>query len=124
MGLIPRRVDTEQLKEFQPRLWLTLVGLLLLVAYVIAFIVKNSDRITIDFVFADAHLSLIWLILLCVGLGILGGLLLSQLARRRSRTRSGGPPQQPAGQRPDDLGEPSDAVVDVSRGHGTEGKPR
>jgi hypothetical protein len=39
----------------------------------------------LHFVFVTAHVSLIWLILLSVGLGFLGGVLLSQLARRRSR---------------------------------------
>ena len=122
MGLIPRRLDAEELKEFQPRLWLTLVGLLLLAAYVIAFVLENRKQVALHFVFFTAHVSLIWLILLSLGIGVLGGLLLSQLYRRR-RVRSGGPPQQTAGQRADDLGQPNDAGVDVGRSHRAEGKP-
>ena len=83
-----RRLDRQELQEWQPRLWLYLLGLLLLVAYVIAFIVKNDDEVTLDFVFTDAHVSLIWLVLLCVGIGFLGGVLLSQLYRRRRRTQT------------------------------------
>ena len=80
-----RRVDREELQHWQPRLWLRLVGLLLLAAYVIAFVLENRKSVGLHFVFATAHVSLIWLILLSVGLGFLGGVLLSQLARRRSR---------------------------------------
>jgi uncharacterized integral membrane protein len=123
MGLIPRRIDREDLEEWQPRLWLVLVGLLLLAAYVIAFIVKNRDRVTIDFVLFDATISLIWLILLGVGLGFLGGVLLSQLYRRRRRTRSGGAAQEPLREGADQLGEPDHTRVDVPGDHGAEREP-
>ncbi len=85
MGLIPRRVDSEELKEFQPRLWLILVGLLLVSAYAIAFVLENRKHVSLHFVLFTARVSLIWLILLSFAIGFLGGLLLSQLARRRSR---------------------------------------
>jgi len=97
VGLIPRRVDKEELKEFQPRLWLIIVGLLLVSAYVIAFVLENRKHVSLHFVLVTAEVSLIWLILLSVAIGFLGGLLLSQLARRRSR-RSGGLPEKPPGQ--------------------------
>ena len=97
MGLIPRRVDREGLKEFQPRLWLILIGLLLVFAYVIAFVLENRKHVSLHFVLFTAGVSLIWLILLSVAIGFLGGLLLSQLARRRSR-RSGRLPEEPPGQ--------------------------
>jgi uncharacterized integral membrane protein len=80
--------------QWQPRLWLVLVGLLLIAAYVIAFVVKNDDSVSIDFVFFTAHVSLIWLILLCLGLGLAGGLLLSQFYRRRMGRSSAGFPKQ------------------------------
>lgn len=95
MGLIPRKVDREELQHWQPRLWLILVGLLLLTAYVIAFILENRKEVALHFVFVTAHVSLIWLILLSVGLGFLGGVLLSQLARRRARQAPGGFPKPP-----------------------------
>jgi uncharacterized integral membrane protein len=71
-------------ERWQPRLWLVLVGLLVIVAYVIAFVIKNDDSVGVDFVLFTAHVSLIWLILLCLGLGLAGGLLLSQFYRRRA----------------------------------------
>jgi uncharacterized integral membrane protein len=123
VGLIPRRVDREGLKEFQPRLWLILVGLLLLAAYVIAFVLANRNRVAVHFVFFTARVSLIWLILLSLGIGFLGGVLLSQLYRRRGRVRLGRLPQQPPGQGADDLGKPDDAGVDVTRSHGAEREP-
>ena len=79
-----RRVDTEQ---WQPRLWAVLVGLTLLALYVIAFIVKNDDEIEIDFVLFTATVSLIWEIVFILALGLLGGVLLSQIYRRRGRQR-------------------------------------
>jgi uncharacterized integral membrane protein len=78
--LFRRRVDTEQ---WQPRLWAVLVGLLLMGLYLIAFVVKNDDRIEIDFVLFKSTVSLIWEIVFILALGILGGVLLSQLYRRR-----------------------------------------
>lgn len=63
--------------------------MLLVVAYVIAFVVKNSGSVTIDFVFASASVGLIWLLLLGVALGLLIGILLAQLSRRRSRKQRG-----------------------------------
>jgi uncharacterized integral membrane protein len=70
---------------FQPRLWLTIGGLLLVLGYVVAFVVANSDTVKVSFVFFSARTSLIWLILLAVVVGLVGGTLLSQLVRRRGR---------------------------------------
>jgi uncharacterized integral membrane protein len=75
-----RRVDTER---WQPRLWAILVGLTLLGLYLIAFVVRNDDEIEIDFVLFEATVSLIWEIVFILALGVLGGVLLSQLNRRR-----------------------------------------
>lgn len=69
--------------ESQGRLWSVLAGLLLLSLYVIAFIVKNDDRIQIDFVLFTAGVSLIWLIVFTFALGVLGGVLFTQIHRRR-----------------------------------------
>ena len=85
MGLLPRRVDREQIQQFQPRLYAVLLGLLLVLAYLIAFVLQNRDEVGLDFVFFTAHVSLIWLILLSVAIGVVTGVLLSQLYRRRVR---------------------------------------
>jgi uncharacterized integral membrane protein len=70
-------------RTWQPRLWISLGVLILIVAYLIAFVVGNSDKTSINFVFAEATTSLIWVILLSALAGMIGGVLLSQLHRRR-----------------------------------------
>ena len=84
MRLIPRRLESADLQEWQPRLYLVLIGLGLLLAYAIAFVVQNDERVRVDFVLASADVSLIWVILLSLAIGILVGVLLSQLYRRRA----------------------------------------
>ena len=79
--------DGETSQTFQPKLWLVLVGLLLIGGYLFAFAVKNDDEVHVDFVLATARTSLLWTILLSLVLGLIAGLLLSQLYRRRSRRR-------------------------------------
>jgi uncharacterized integral membrane protein len=70
---------------FQARLWLTIGSLLLAFAYVVAFVIANSDTVKISFVFFSARSSLVWLVLLSLVIGLVGGILLSQLVRRRGR---------------------------------------
>ena len=70
-------------RNWQPRLWIALGFLILIVAYLIAFVVGNSEETRINFVFGKATTSLIWVILLSVLVGLVGGVLLSQLHRRR-----------------------------------------
>ena len=77
------RGDGDQLERFQPRLWLILVGLLAILLYLLAFISMNDKKIEIEFVFFTATVSLIWAMVLMVTFGVLGGVLLSQLYRRR-----------------------------------------
>jgi uncharacterized integral membrane protein len=79
--------------EYQGRLWAMLIGLFLLALYVIAFISKNDRRIEIDFVLFTATVSLIWLIVLILAVGVLGGVLLSQLYRRRRGRRERSKPR-------------------------------
>ncbi|HEV8602020.1 MAG TPA: lipopolysaccharide assembly protein LapA domain-containing protein [Gaiellaceae bacterium] len=90
MRLFRRRPARGELEQWQPRLYAALLGLVLIAAYVIAFIVKNDVQVSIDFVLFTAHASLIWLIILLLAIGVLGGVLLSQLYRRR---RSGRAPE-------------------------------
>lgn len=77
----------EPLREWQPRLYLTIITLGFLIAYGIAFVLENNKHINLHFVVATARVSLVWLILLSVALGMLLGVLLSQLYRRRRRRR-------------------------------------
>ena len=86
MRFFGRRSAGGELADWQPRLYAILLGLVLVVAYVIAFIIKNSHKVPLNFVFFTAHTSLIWLIILLLAIGFLGGVLLSQLYRRRRRS--------------------------------------
>ena len=78
-------VDTQTRETFQPRLWATVVALIAIVAYIVAFVAENNSRVTLHFVFLTTHTSVIWLILLALAIGVVSGLLLSQLYRRRRR---------------------------------------
>ena len=80
------RIDTDEVSDrWQPRLYLRLILLGLLVAFAIAFILENRKQVNVHFVLATASVSLVWLILLALGVGLLGGILLAQLERRRRR---------------------------------------
>jgi uncharacterized integral membrane protein len=81
-------IDTAQLQEnWQPKLYARIVVLVLLAAYVIAFVLENRKSVSIHFVFVTARVSLVWLILLSLAVGFVVGILLSQLERRRRRRR-------------------------------------
>ena len=85
---LPRRprIDTDEVADrWQPRLYLRLIVLGLLIAYAIAFILENRSQVSVHFVFVTARVSLVWLILLAIGVGVLVGILLGQLERRRRR---------------------------------------
>jgi uncharacterized integral membrane protein len=79
-GIAPETRET-----FQPRLWVAVVGLVLIGA----FIAENNKRVTVHFVLFSAHTSVTWVILLTLTIGLVGGLLLSQLVRRRGRKERG-----------------------------------
>lgn len=72
-------------RQWQPRLYLRIAILGLLLAYAIAFVLENNKHVHVHFVIGTAHVSLIWLILLSVALGLLLGVLISQLYRRSRR---------------------------------------
>ena len=80
-----RRRGRDVAETWQPKLWLVLVALLLVAGYLFAFAVKNDDEVDVDFVLAKARTSVIWIILLSLVLGLVAGVLLSQLYRRRGR---------------------------------------
>ena len=66
-------------------LFAKLLILLAIAAYAVAFVLENRKQVDVHFVFATARVSLIWLILLSLALGLFGGVLLRQLYRRRRR---------------------------------------
>jgi uncharacterized integral membrane protein len=77
----------------------------LLVIYLVAFVVANTDRVEVSFVVFDARASLIWVMLVCTIIGIGVGIALSTLYQRTrgvKRTSRSGPivsatPDAPAG---------------------------
>ena len=80
------RIDTDEVADrWQPRLYVRLILLGLLVAYAIAFVLENRRQVNVHFVLATASVSLVWLILLALAVGLVGGILLAQLERRRRR---------------------------------------
>ena len=88
MRLGRRSLDPETRETFQPRLWLSVVALVLIAAYIVAFVAENTKTVGVHFVFLTAHTSVIWVILLSLLIGIVGGLLLSQLYRRSRRNKA------------------------------------
>jgi uncharacterized integral membrane protein len=105
------RIDTHEVGDrWQPRLYIRLIALAALVAYAVAFVLENRTTVDVHFVFATARVSLVWLILLALGVGLLGGILLAQLERRRRR-------------RAQKRTEPGDAVADLVGRDEAEGEP-
>jgi uncharacterized integral membrane protein len=84
-GLVDRIEEGRQ--TFQPALWSRLIGLGVVTVYVLLFVVLNTRRVPVKFVFASTRVSLIWVILLALAAGVVLGVLLSQLHRHRMRKR-------------------------------------
>ena len=77
-------IDGDRLeREWQTKLWLRVLVLAAVGAYALWFVLANRKQVDVHFVFFTASVSLIWLVLLSIGLGLVGGMLLSQLYRRR-----------------------------------------
>jgi uncharacterized integral membrane protein len=83
----PPAEEEDRPSTWQPLLYTKIVVLLVVIAYAIAFVVQNTDQIRIDFVFSTAKVRLIWTMLLLLAIGLIGGILLSQLYRHRRRAQ-------------------------------------
>jgi uncharacterized integral membrane protein len=59
-----------------------------LAVYAILIVLFNRKQVDVSFVFFSAEISLLVLILLCVGIGFAGGFLFDQLRDRRKRRAS------------------------------------
>ena len=85
----PPSIDTQELQEnWQPKLYVRLLVLIVLAAYAVGFVLENRKSVSLHFVFVSADVSLVWLILLSLAVGFVVGILLSQLERRRRRRRT------------------------------------
>jgi uncharacterized integral membrane protein len=88
---LPRRrhIDTGEIQEnWQPKLYVRLIALGVLVAYAAAFVLENNKHVNVHFVLATASVSLVWVVLLALAIGVIAGILLAQLDRRRRRRRA------------------------------------
>jgi uncharacterized integral membrane protein len=64
-----------------------LIAFAIIAVYAILIVLFNRDQVEVSFVFFSTDISLLVLILLCVGIGFAAGYLFDQLrARRRGRT--------------------------------------
>lgn len=65
-----------------------IIGAIVLgIALLLIFIVENSRQVRVSFVFFDAQMSLIWVIVLSAVTGWVVGFLLARLIRRRFLSR-------------------------------------
>jgi uncharacterized integral membrane protein len=83
----PADQELKPRRPSRPGLWTRLVPLGLVGAYLILFVAFNTRMAKVDFVFTSTRLSTIFLILLPLGIGIVLGVLLSQLHRHGKRRR-------------------------------------
>ncbi len=60
----------------------------ILAVYAILIALFNSEQVDVSFVFFTAEISLLVLILLCVGIGFAGGYLFDRMRARRKRGAS------------------------------------
>jgi uncharacterized integral membrane protein len=74
-------------RTFQPGLWIRLTVFAVVLVYLILFVVLNSHPVRVHWVFATTRVSLIWVIVLAGLIGIVLGVLASQVRRFRSRRR-------------------------------------
>jgi uncharacterized integral membrane protein len=77
----------ESRQTFQPALWAQLAVIGIVAVYALLFVVLNAHRVKVSFVVVSTRVSLIWVILLSLAAGLVLGVLLSQLHRRRQRRR-------------------------------------
>ena len=58
-----------------------------LAVYAVLIVLRNRKQVDVSFVFFSAEISLLVLILLCVGIGFAAGYLFEELRDRRKRAR-------------------------------------
>jgi uncharacterized integral membrane protein len=90
-----------------------LIVLVLVAAYLIAFIIKNSRTVKIHWVLGTSNSSVIWLIVVNLLIGLVAGVLISHLYRRRRRR----------GHLVEDRRKPGDSLGDLGRRDEAERKP-
>jgi hypothetical protein len=74
-------------RTFQPGLWTRLVPIGVVGVYLILFVAFNTRMAKVDFVVTSTRVSTIFLIILPLGIGVVLGVLVSQLYRHGKRRR-------------------------------------
>jgi uncharacterized integral membrane protein len=72
----------------------------ILLVLLVVFVIRNSERVTLNFIVVSGHPRLIWLIVGCVLIGGAAGFFLGRPVRARPRREGKGgkrPPGAPAG---------------------------
>ena len=59
-----------------------------LAVYAVLLVILNAEKVPVDFVFFSVDISLLVLIVLCLGIGFAGGYLFDRLRARRKRGAS------------------------------------
>jgi uncharacterized integral membrane protein len=75
--------DEQAKRERTP--WIQLAVIALVAVYALLFVVLNTNRAKVSFVFGTTRVSVIWVILLSLAVGFVLGALGSRLHRRRKR---------------------------------------
>lgn len=73
----------EGLDEEQVRRIGLIGGLVLVVVLALIFIMENSERVEVSFVFFTAEISLIWVIVLSMVVGAIAAFVIKRLVRKR-----------------------------------------
>ncbi|HEX4244084.1 MAG TPA: LapA family protein [Acidimicrobiales bacterium] len=88
---LPSPPPTTEAQKRQRKDIVRIVAALVIVIVLVAFVVKNSEKVTVSFVFFSANVRLIWVLVVTAILGALADRLLLWRRRKARRDRAGGP---------------------------------
>ena len=77
---------TPPAKRDIPWTWIFFAALAI---YTVLLVILNAEQVEISFVFFSARISLLVLIVLCLGIGFAAGFLFDRMRERRKRRSSG-----------------------------------
>ena len=79
----PQKAPSVRRRPLNPRA----VGVVVVIAAVVVFVVQNSQTVTVRFWFVTGHVRLIWIIVVCLVVAGAGGFVGGRRVRRRRRRR-------------------------------------
>jgi uncharacterized integral membrane protein len=88
-GPPPTATPTSGAQKRQRKDIARIVAALIIVIVLVAFVVKNSEKVNVSFVFFSASVRLIWVLLVTAILGALADRLLLWRRRKNRRERAG-----------------------------------